>query len=525
MFGFLKTLFKKKQSNADNTDVQSDELKKFRLSGNIRDNLDRLNKIMNNSGDIHSREFNLAGSNMKAAIMYISTLANEDMVQEHILKPLIVESAVMYNKTQVGFQEIKNSMLSSGNIEEVESFDEIVLGIMSGNTLVIVQGFTKGLIISTSGYQGRTVGEPALEPSIKGPQEAFVEILKVNVGLIRRRLRDPNLCFEMSKIGRRSKSNYAIVYIKGIVKEELVTDIKERLSGLDLDEKSTVSQLGTMIVDRPSSIFPQIQATERPDKVVSAITEGRVAVMMDGTPDVLLAPATLPILMQSPDDYFENWLISSTIRITRYIALFISGLFPAIYIAITSFHPGMLPTQLILSIARTRTGVPFPAMIEAIIMEFVLELLQEAGVRLPRVVGQTVSIVGGLVIGQAAVAAGIVSPIMVIIVSITAITSYTIPDYSLGLATRIIRVPFMILASALGGFGIAIGLLISLTYIASLKSFGVNYLKPISTDNISDWKDGLIRMPLLSMKKRPEMFNPQDPVRMNIKKRRGSDEN
>ncbi len=247
--------------------------------------------------------------------------------------------------------------------------------------------------------------------------------------------------------------------------------------------------------------------------------------MMDGTPDVLLAPATLPILMQSPDDYFENWFIASVIRISRYIAFFISGLAPAIYIALTSFHPGMLPTQLTLSIARTRTGVPFPAMIEAIIMEFVLELLQEAGIRLPRVVGQTVSIVGGLVIGQAAVAAGIVSPIMVIIVSITAVASYTIPDYSLGLATRIVRIPFMILASTLGSFGIAIGLLISLTYMASLKSFGVNYLKPISTDSISDWKDGLIRMPLLNMKRRPEMLNPQDPIRMAPKKRRDSDDN
>ncbi|NLB41258.1 MAG: spore germination protein, partial [Clostridiales bacterium] len=201
------------------------------------------------------------------------------------------------------------------------------------------------------------------------------------------------------------------------------------------------------------------------------------------------------------------------------------ALFPAIYIALTSFHPGVLPTGLILYIARTRTGVPFPAMIEAIIMEFVLELLQEAGIRLPRVVGQTVSIVGGLVIGQAAVAAGIVSPIMVIIVSITAVASYTIPDYSLGLATRIVRIPFMILASTLGSFGIAIGLLISLTYMASLKSFGVNYLKPISTDSISDWKDGLIRMPLLNMKRRPEMLNPQDPIRMAPKKRRDSDDN
>ena len=524
MFSFLKTLFNKKQSNTEDMNVQSDELKKFRLSGNIRDNIDRLTNIMNNSGDIKTREFNITGSTMKAAIIYISSLANEDMIQEHILKPLIMESATMFNKTQVSFHEIKNSMMSVSSIKEAETFDEIVLDVMSGDTLIIIQGFTRGLIISTKDYQGRPIGEPAIEPSIKGPQEAFVEILEVNIGLIRRRLRDPNLCFEMSKIGRRSKADYSIAYIKGIAKDDLVRDIKKRFTELNLDGQASVSQMGTMIVDHPKSIFPQIQATERPDKTVSALSEGRVAVMMDGSPDVILLPATFPILMQSSDDYFENWLIASVIRISRYVAFFISATFPAIYIALTSFHPGMLPTELILSIARTRTGVPFPAMIEALIMETVLELLQEAGVRLPRVVGQTVSIVGGLVIGQAAVAAGVVSPIMVIVVSITAISSYAIPDYSLGLATRIVRVPYMILATVFGSFGIAIGMLMSLIYVASLKSFGVNYLKPISTDSMNDWKDSIIRAPLLSMFKRPEMLDPQDPVRMTPKHRRDSDE-
>jgi hypothetical protein len=246
--------------------------------------------------------------------------------------------------------------------------------------------------------------------------------------------------------------------------------------------------------------------------------------MLDGTPGAIIAPVTLPMLMQSVDDYFESWFGASIIRISRYISLFISALFPAIYISITSFHPGMLPTGLVLSITRTRAGVPFPALVEALLMEFTLELLQEAGIRLPRVVGQTVSIVGGLVIGQAAVQAGVVSPIMVIVIAITALSSFAIPSYSLGLATRITRVPFMILAVTFGAFGIAMGLLISLTYLASLKSFGVSYLKPISTDHPSDWKDSTIRAPLQSMKKRPQMLHPQDSIRLNIKSRRGSDE-
>ncbi len=523
MANFLKRIFRKKQNKPGQG--QSEELKKFRLSGNIQDNLNRLKNIMSNSADIKIREFNLTGSNMKAAVIFIGSLANEDAVHQHILKPLIVDSALIFNKKQVSFQEIKNSMISAGSVEEVETFDDIVLDVMSGDTLLIIQGYTKGLIIGTRGYQGRTIGEPAVEPSIKGPQEAFVEILKVNIGLIRRRLRDPNLCFEMYKVGRRAKASYTIVYIKGIAKEELVDDIKKRLSKLDIAGQATAVQIGNLIVDRPKSIFPQIQSTERPDKVIAAINEGRVAVLLDGTPDAILAPATLPMLLQSADDYFENWIVSSVIRLSRYVSFFISALFPALYISTTSFHPGMLPTDLILSIARTRAGVPFPALVEAFVMEFTLELLQEAGVRLPRVVGQTVSIVGGLVIGQAAVQAGIVSPIMVIIISLTAIASYTIPDYSLGLATRVARVPFMILAVTFGSFGIAMGILMSLTYLASLKSFGVPYLKPLSTDSLSDWKDSIFILPLRSMVKRPEMMQPDDEIRQNPIKRRGSNEN
>jgi hypothetical protein len=522
MANIFRKLLNKKQSKAENS--ANSELKQLKLSGNIQDNLNRLKNIMNNSGDIRTREFSLAGSNMKAAVIYIDSLSDESIIQQHILKGLIIDSAVLFNKTQVSFQEIKNSMISVGGVEEAETFDEIVLEVMSGNTLLIIQGFTKGLIIHTKGYQGRTIGEPAVEPSVKGPQEAFVEILKINIGLIRRRLRDPNLCFEMYKIGRRAKSDFTIVYIKGIVDEELVADIKGRLNQIDIDRQATAEQIGKMIQDRPKSIFPLFQTTERPDKVVSAISEGRVAIILDGAPDAIIAPTTLPMLLQSADDYYEDWFGASIIRISRLISLFISAIFPALYIAVTSFHPGMLPTKLTLSITRTRTGVPFPAIIEAILMEFVLELLQEAGIRLPRVVGQTVSIVGGLVIGQAAVSAGIVSPIMVIVISVTALSSFVIPSYSLGLATRIARVPFMVLAATFGTFGIAMGLLISLTYLVSLKSFGVSYLKPISTDHPGDWKDSIIRSPVWSFKKRPQLLHPQDSIRLGKRDRRGSDE-
>lgn len=516
----IKKLFRKQQkSSVQNNNEQLGQLK---LSGDIRDNINNLNDIMNHSSDLKYREFSLAGGSRKAAIIFIGTIANEDMIQEHIIKPLIIESTASVGKNRIDFDDIKDSMISADSIKVVRTFDDIVLGIMSGDTLLTIQGYDKGLLIDSRGYQGRTIGEPATEPSVKGPQEAFVEILKINIGLIRRRLLDPNLCIEMHKMGRRAKADYVIVYMKGIANNGLIEEIKQRLSQLDVDGQATTAQMMRMIVDRPNSIFPLIQVTERPDKVVAALSEGRVAILMNGNPEAVITPTTLPILMQSSDDYFENWLVASVIRIARLVSIFITALLPALYISVTAYHPDMLPLQLVLSIARSRTGVPFPAFVEAILMVFTLELLQEAGIRLPKVVGQTVSIVGGLVIGQAAVQAGIVSPIMVIVISLTAVSAFSVPDYSLGLAMRLTRIPFIILAVTLGAFGVAIGLLAGLIYIASLKSFGICYLEPISTQYPSDWKDSIIRGPLWSMKKRPQSLNTEDPIRMGNKKKGGN---
>jgi len=521
MLGLLKRLFrgKKKKKNGEENVKQ---LKQFSLSRDIQDNIRRLKDMMNNSYDIKSRIFEISGSNTQGAILYIDNLVNENMLQDQILKPLLIESTSILEKTGEGvdFDRIRDSMISVGDVKEAETFDEIVLAVMSGDTFLCIQGYTKGLLISARGYQGRTVGEPAIEPSVKGPQEAFVEILKLNIGLIRRRYRDPNLCIEVYKLGRRTKADTAVLYIKGIAHQNLVDEVKRRLTSIDIDIPSTATQLGHLLVDNPSSIFPLLQTTERPDKVVTALGEGRVALLLEGSPDAIVVPVTLPILMQSVDDYFDNWIAGSVIRISRYVALFISTLFPALYIATTSVHPGMLPTNLALSIAAARAGVPFPTLVEAVLMESTLELLQEAGIRLPRVVGQTVSIVGGLVIGQAAVQAGVVSPIMVIVISITAVASFTIPDYSLSMATRIVRVPFMILSVTFGSFGIAMGMLFLLSYLSDLKSFGIRYLEPITPYRIRDWKDTLIRAPQWTMGKRPEFLSPEDTQRMKPSKRR-----
>lgn len=519
-----KSLNKKQMEHEGSTS----HLKNITLSKDIDNNITRITNSMNNPFDIKQRIFNIGGTSVKAAVLYIDSLVNEGMVLDHVLKPLIIETAQDDTPLRrIDFQEIRDSMMSIGNLQEVSAFDEIVLGLMSGDSLLIIQGYNKGFLIAAREYEGKEFSTPTMEPSVKGPQEAFVETLKRNIGLIRKRLRDPNLTFEKFTIGRRSKSDVVMVYIKDIADKDIVDEVRKRLESIDVDGISGSIQVGSLISNKKDSIFPLFQVTERPDRLGFFLMDGRVAIIVNGSPEATVVPVTLPMLLQSVDDYYECWLISSVLRVSRYIAMFISTLLPALYIAVTSFNPGMLPTNLVLSITNTRVGVPFPAILEALLMEFVLEILQEASVRLPKVVGQTISIVGGLVIGQSAVQAGIVSPIMVIIISSSAVASFAIPDYSLSLTTRILRLPFMILATIFGNFGIVMGVLFLITYLASVKTFGVRYLSSLTPYHLGDFKDAVVRMPLKNMTMRPTFLNTKDKRRRNKSKlgtRRPTDE-
>jgi len=515
----IKSIFthRKNENRYENQNIE--KLKKFKLGNDLDDNISQLLRFMGNCFDIKTRKLTLSKQNVKVAVVYIDNLADSNIVLEHIIKPLTINSSdAESNANNNLFEHIKNSVISAGTAEETESYDDIVLAVMSGNTFVCIEGYSKGIIINSKGYSGRSVTEPIMEPSVKGPKEGFVELLKDNLSIIRRRIRDPNLSLEKHIVGRRTKGEVVIAYMRGIVNPELVNEIRKRIQAVDIDDHVTTAKLLHFIVDHPKSIFPQVQTTERPDKVVSALLSGQIGIIIEGSPTVLITPVTLPMLLQSADDYHENTYIVSLIRFSRYVCLIISALFPSIYIAITSFHPGILPTTLALSIAGARAGVPFPAFLEAVAMEVTLEILEEAGKRLPKVIGQTVSIVGGLVIGQSAVQAKIVSPIMVIVIAFTAIASFTIPDYSLNLASRILRIPFMILATTLGAFGISIGVLYILGYLCSLENLGMSYMEPITPYRLRDWKDTIIRAPYSTFGKRPEFLAPEDSQQQIITK-------
>ncbi|WP_265446866.1 spore germination protein [Acetivibrio straminisolvens] len=493
------SLYRKKTGNKKNVDsIKSIDYK-----------IDTLKNYMNNSKDVRDRRFKVGGKNVNIAIIFIDNLVDEYMVQDHIIKPIMSNSFEwpLSNDPDTILEIIKDYMLYGDVIEEVYTNNEMAMGILDGKTLLFIEGSDKGLIINTQDLPKRSIDEPQTEPSVKGPNEGFCESLKDNLALIRKRVKNPKLCVDIINIGKETNNNAALIYIKGTVNDKIAKEVKKKLISVKDYDIVSCEQLLQLISDRPFSIFPLMHWTERPDKAVSSLLEGKVGVIFDNSRGMLLAPVTLTCLMQSPDDYYEKWFIGSVITAIRYVSLLITVFLPALYIAITSFHPGMLPTTLLISITGARLGVPLPAFFEALIMVITLEILQEAGIRLPKVVGQTVSIVGGLVIGQASVQAGLISPIMVIIISLTAISSFAIPNYSLSLAARVLRVAFMILAAILGAFGISLGILYLLGYMCSLKSFGIGFMEPITPYRFKDWKDSIVILPPSVLKGRPEYLH------------------
>ena len=497
-----------------------------RLSKKIDENLAKFKEYLHESGDIIFREFISIVGNTKCGVIFIDGLVSKDWVQRYVILPLVIEAGQLALKKENQLEKsqairiIQEQVVSAAEVKEGEDLDEAMLSLMSGETLLLVDGYDKVIILGTRMWPSRSVSEPESEKVVRGPKDGFVETLRFNTALLRRRVRDPNMVFQSLHIGRRSKTDVVVAYIKGIAQPDLVEMVVKRINEIDVDGIEDSGQIEQFIEDNILSPFPQIQNTERPDKAASALYEGRVVIIVDGSPFVLIAPANLYQFFQSAEDYYERWIISSIIRVLRLLGSLFATFAPSVYIAVVSHHPGMLPTNLALSIAASRETVPFPAFIEALLMEITIELLRESGARLPNPIGQTIGIVGAIVIGDAAVRAGITSPFMVIVVAITAISSFIIPSYSLAIAFRIIRFPMMLLAAVLGLYGVMLGFIVINIHMVVLKSFGANYLSPLAPVQIRDWKDVFGRWPLEFMKRRPEYINPididryeQDPIK------------
>lgn len=479
------------------------------LSVCLEDNLMLVRETLALASDLIIRELELTGSGgltRRVVVLFIDGLADKELVQQFIIRP-IHES----NEERCDISVIERRVVSAGSVRTERSYAGLFYSLLYSSTIVLVDGESEALVVSTEGWEHRQVGAAILEPAIRGPLETFNEVLRVNTALIRRRIKDPQLALESIKIGKRSLTDVTILYLKDVANPKIVEEVKRRLQAIQTDAVMDTGEIEEYLEDNPYSPFPQIMFSERVDKTVAAILEGKVAVVLDGSPFALSMPATFVSFLYSPEDYYSKFLAATFIRWIRCIALIIALFMPSVYIALTTYHQEMLPTALMLSIAANRSGVPFPAFVEALIMEISIELLREASLRLPGSMGQTIGIVGALVIGQSAVEAGLVGPVLTIIVSFTAIGSFVIPTYNTSAAIRLLRFPIMVLAATLGIFGIVFGAAAILLHMMYLRSFGVEYLAAFAPQHLEEIDDSLlIKKPSFMMKYRQKYLKPLD---------------
>jgi spore germination protein KA len=467
------------------------------LSKDIIENIARIKEDFGDSSDLIIRHETLGeGQNYSFAIIHIDGISNEKLINEGIIEKIV--SINKEKETFMSLTDLENglkSIISVSSLKSQSSYTNLLSALLLGDTIVLLDQDTNFLVACTKLVQTRSITEPSTQTVIRGPKDSFTESLRTNTSLVRNRIQHPALRIESMKIGEITRTDIEIMYIKGVVDNNLLQEVKHRLEAINVDEIVESSYIENYIQNDQKTLFPTMLHTERPDAVVGNLLEGRVAIFTAGTPYVLILPATFTQFFQSPEDYYQSSYIGTFLRILRYGSFWVALFAPALFIAITSFHQAIIPTVLLVSLAAQREGVPLPAIVEAIGMELIFEVLREAGIRMPRAVGQALSIVGALILGQAAVQAGFVSASMVIIVSITAIASFTIPYYNMSIAARILRF-FLLLAGAyIGLFGILIGGLIILIHMCSLRSFGEPYFAPFAPFRLQSQKDTILVVP------------------------------
>lgn len=476
-------------------------------------------KIAQNS-DVHFREFTIGSTGKKAVIIYVEGLYDKDLIEIQVMKSLMIEEMEEIEeieKTEKSSKDTKitktyltNKMLPVSQIREALNLQELVSDILMGSTALLMDGIAEVLLLGTATGKTRSIEEPLSEGLLRGPRVGFTEILSDNTALLRRHGKNESLEIIKFQVGSRAKKDLVVAYMKDIVNSELLEEVKRRIETINMDYLPESGYVEQLIEDNGLSPFQQAQNTERPDRVISSLLEGRVAILLDGSPFALIVPVTFSMLLQSPEDYYERWIPGTLLRMLRLLATFFALFAPALYISFISYHPGLIPTKLVMSIIEARQGVPFPSLIEALIMETSIEILREAGVRLPKPIGPAMGIVGGLIIGDAAVNAGLVSPFLVIVVAVTAISSFAIPMYSAGITLRLLRFLAMFCAAILGIYGTILFFLLLCSHLVKLRSFGMPYISPATPYRLDDWKDFIFRLPLRVMKRRPLMMKTKD---------------
>ncbi len=516
----MKNLGSRPQKNRlqDRVDrIQQDGYKPYEdgaLSIDMDVNLKALEAAFKGCSDIQFRRFSMANGRL-CSIVFFDGMTNKEMLNHDIIERLMAYQKPRETTTETCAGPpawVKDEILAVSQYKEVTMLKDALKSILEAQCLLLVNGYATAYAVDVKAMETRSVSEAKIESVVRGPQEAFVEDIGVNLTLVRRRIKTHALKMEAFEIGSQGKTKVILAYIEGIIETGIVDEARKRLQKMDIDIALAVGELISFVEDDPLSPFPQSEITERPDSCAAALSEGRFAILIDGNPFVMIAPTTFSFLFTAAEDYYDRGYFTGFIRMLRYFAFFISLLGPSAYIAITTYHPEMIPTNLLISILNARADVPFPAFVEAVLMEVIFEIVRESGIRMPARISNALSIVGALVIGQISVQAGLISPMMVVVVSITGLASFMIPKLNTKRQASVLRFPFMLLAATMGIFGIITGILILLIHMAALRSFGVPYLSPFTPSDTQGLKDSIIMLPAKYLKKRPTYI--QDNIRI-----------
>ena len=484
--------------------MNTNDFSNIKLVSSLDENIKIIKNIFINDTTIIYRELSFGKpASTKCMLIYIDGMANTQVINENIIKPILLSDISDINNSNI-MDVLMQKVLLTGDNKKTDLVDDIISGIIYGKTMLFIDGFAEVIIIDTIGWETRSISEPQAETIVRGPREGFTESMNLNLSLLRRRIINPNLKFEFMRIGKQTKTQICVCYIEGIAQEPIHEELMKRLNSIDIDGILDSGYIEEMIKDAPYSPFRTIINTERPDVVAGKLLEGRFAVICDGSPIVLTLPSIFVEVFQSNEDYYDNFLYSSFVRFLRWLCFFIGTSVSAIYVALVTFHQELLPTPLLISIYSARKGVPFPSIVEAMGMMMIFEILKEAGLRMPKHVGGAISIVGALVLGDAAVNARLVSAPIVMITAITGIASIMLPQV-LGIVE--IRIIFLLLSSFLGLYGYIFGVMGLVLHMMSIRSFGIPYMLNVPSFSTQDIKDTIIRAPWWNMYLRPKMFS------------------
>lgn len=481
------------------------------FSGNVASAYERLKNTVGQSPDIIIRRF-FIGTTVKiaAVLAFVDGLSDSQIIdQDTIMVSQEYDRAYAISQDpKRAHQIVHDSVVASGHLTVETSWQKLLVKLMGGNTILFIEGTQNVLVVDTVKYPARSISTPTTERTVLGAQEAFNEVILTTMNLIRMRMKTPDLHFDNISIGTLSHTNVAIAHIEGLTNPAIVSAAKQKLSVAELAELQTGQELVPYLTDRANTLFPLIRRTERPDVVARELSMGKIAILVDNTPFVMVMPNTLMDFYQTIEDYTMNSWYGTLERLIRFLGLFLGLLLPPLYIALTSVNPDLLPTKMVLTIAGSRVGLPLPPIFEVLTMWAIIEVLREAALRLPKELSNTLGTVGAIVVGTAIVKAGIVSPLMIVIITLTALGLFTSPSYEMAVPWRVLFWVLIVVSYFLGLYGIILALLLILAHLASLEVFGVPYLSPFGPYHGRDMRDTFVRFPEPMMAKRPTSLQP-----------------